>query len=311
MARRHVNVLWVPEGGDQVRQFRVAVWPLYALASLAALLLIFLVGAGIVYFNMAQAQAENRILQAENEALRGELVTLGGETDRLDHAVRSGIHLANEARLLAGLAPYSEEVALQGVGGTRVGEAREANSGLTPGVRRTVVAYRDRLEQLSRQLAFQEESFIAVKQVVVESRQRLDRVPTINPVSGPYFLSSGFGSRRDPFTGRPSWHTGVDLRAPLGTAFRASADGRVVFAGYDGDFGLAIHVDHGDGLVTVYAHASDTAVHVGDEVHRGDVIGHIGHSGRTTGNHLHYEVRKNGSPANPRQYILQGEHFLD
>lgn len=311
MAARFVNILWVPEGGDKVRQFRVPVWPLYALGVLGTLLFVMLVGAGVAYVSAGHTAAENRILVAENEALRNELVSLGGETARLDRAVKSQIHLANEARLLAGLPPYSEAVALQGVGGSPAAGTAYAQQGLSNGVRRTVGLYRDRLEQLSRQLEFQEESFEEVKETVAANRERLDHIPTINPVIGPFFVSSNFGTRTDPFTGRPSRHTGIDLRAPLGTPIRATADGRVVSVGFNGDFGLSIEIDHGYGYSTYYAHANDAVVRSGQSIRRGDVIAHVGHSGRTTGNHLHYEVRKSGSPVNPRQFILQGDHFLD
>lgn len=311
MAMRFVNVLWVPEGGDQVRQFRIPVWPLYALGTLGVLLFLMLVGAGAAYVNIGHTHAENRLLAAENEALRSELVNLGGEAARLDRTVKSQIHLANEARLIAGLPPYSEAVALQGVGGAPAAGTTYAPQELSGGVRRTVGLYRERLEQLSRQLEFQEESFLEVKETVAANRERLDHIPTINPVSGPFFVSSGFGIRTDPFTGRQSRHTGLDLRAPLGTPIRASADGRVTSVGFNGDFGLTVEIDHGYGYSTCYAHANDASVRAGQTVRRGDVIGHVGHSGRTTGNHLHYEVRKSGTPVNPRQFILQGDHFLD
>ncbi len=311
MARRHVNILWMPEGGDDVRQFRIAIWPLYTLAGAAALAIILLVGAGVAYVSSAQTQGANRVLQAENEALRAELVTLGEATGRLDRSVKANIHLANETRLLAGLAPYSEEVALQGVGGAPAVGFSSANPNLTPGVGRTVGLYRDRLEQLTRQVTFQEESFREVKEIIAANQSRLDRIPTINPISGPCFFSSGFGPRRDPLTGRPAFHTGVDLRAPEGTPFRAAADGCVTFVGYNGDFGQTIEIDHGQGYVSVYAHAEKAFVRPGQNVHRGDKIGEVGHSGRTTGNHLHYEVHQDGRAVNPRQFILQGGHFLD
>jgi murein DD-endopeptidase MepM/ murein hydrolase activator NlpD len=311
MARRFVNILWMPEGGDDVRQFRIALWPLYALAGIASLAVILLVGAGVAYVSAARTQGANRVLQAENEALRAELVTLGEETGRLDRSVKANIHLANETRLLAGLAPYGEEIALQGVGGTPAVGFASTNPSLTPSVGRTVGLYRERLDQLSRQVAFQEQSFLEVKEIVAVSQSRLDRIPTINPISGPCFFSSGFGARRDPFTGRPTLHTGVDLRAPEGTLFRATADGTVTSVGYKGDYGQTIEIDHGQGYVSVYAHADKILVHLGQSVHRGDKIGEVGHSGRTTGNHLHYEVHQDGRPVNPRQFILQGDHFLD
>jgi len=310
MPTRRVNIIWMPEEGGCVRQFRIPLWPFYLAVVVALLVLTALTGAAVTFFHARDAQRENRLLFAENEALRGELVALGAETDRLDCTVRAHIQLANEARLLAGLPPYGEEAALLGVGGTPVPEEQAAGR-MTPPLQRTVRRYHDRLDQLGRQLAFQEESFVEVREVIAASRERLDHVPTINPVAAPHYFSSGFGARRDPFTGRPARHNGIDLSAPRGTPFRCTADGQVVFVGRNGDFGKSIKIDHGNGFVTVYAHADRLLVERGQAVRRGDVIGEIGNTGRSTGDHLHYEVRQDGRPVNPRTFIIEHDNFLD
>jgi len=296
-----MDVIIMPGGGGNIRQFRVPLWPIISLAAISVFLLIFLIGAGAAYLRLLQVEQENQILYAENEALRTELVGLGGQVDRLDGEFQAQMRLANEARLVAGLPAIEQAVALQGGGGTR---PAAGVPGMTPAVARTTVLYRDRLEQLSRQVSFQEENFREVQTVIETSRDRLARVPTINPVLGHCYFSSGFGPRRDPITGGRGYHTGLDICAAYGTPFCATADGVVTFAGYQGGLGRAIRIDHGNGYQTLYGHASSLLVRVGQAVKRGEVVGKVGNSGRTTGIHCHYEVRQNGRPLDPRSYIL-------
>ena len=117
-------------------------------------------------------------------------------------------------------------------------------------------------------------------------------------------VTSSFGRRRDPFTGRLAWHRGIDLRAPHGTPVLASAEGRVIRAGYYGAYGRLVEMDHGNGLRTRYAHNSRLAVKVGQWVPRGEILAYVGSTGRASAPHLHYEVHLDGEPVNPEPYIL-------
>ncbi|MFZ0961028.1 MAG: M23 family metallopeptidase [Terriglobia bacterium] len=125
--------------------------------------------------------------------------------------------------------------------------------------------------------------------------------PSIWPVRG--IITAGFGQRMDPFTGEGEFHTGVDIAAPVGTPIRAAADGILFFAGRDANYGNEALIDHGYGLTTKYAHLSSLCVAVGQEVRRGQVIGTVGSTGRSTGPHLHYEVLVGGTPVNPAKYL--------
>jgi murein DD-endopeptidase MepM/ murein hydrolase activator NlpD len=117
------------------------------------------------------------------------------------------------------------------------------------------------------------------------------------PVDGR--VSSRFGPRADPFTGEHRHHAGVDFAAPEGSEIRAARSGRVVFAGARGGYGNAVELDHGDGVTTLYAHASDLLVREGDRVAAGEPIGRVGSTGRATGPHLHFEVRNDRQPQDP------------
>ncbi|HVB99134.1 MAG TPA: M23 family metallopeptidase [Candidatus Dormibacteraeota bacterium] len=126
-------------------------------------------------------------------------------------------------------------------------------------------------------------------------------VPSLWPVIGP--ITASFGEREDPFTDEPAFHPGIDIGVPYGTPVRATADGIVVFAGEEEGYGREVVIDHGFGISSCYAHLSGFNTQVGDHVDRGDVIGYVGDSGRSTGPHLHYEVRIHNTPVNPWPYM--------
>jgi murein DD-endopeptidase MepM/ murein hydrolase activator NlpD len=148
------------------------------------------------------------------------------------------------------------------------------------------------------------ESRLASVKDKVESEQALARAtPSIWPLAG--WLSSGFGQRKDPFDGSPDFHAGLDIATDRGTPVRATADGTVESAGYNGSYGNSVLLDHGFGIGTRFGHMSRLAVHTGDHVHRGDVIGYVGSTGRSTGAHLHYEILLNGQPINPLRLLAR------
>ena len=126
-------------------------------------------------------------------------------------------------------------------------------------------------------------------------------VPSIWPVHGA--VSAGFGERIDPLNGEGAFHSGMDIAAPTGTEVMASADGMVLSAGPEAGYGNAILLDHGNGMTTKYGHLSEIDIVVGQEVKRGQIIGAVGSTGRTTGPHLHYEVHIHDAPVNPATYL--------
>jgi murein DD-endopeptidase MepM/ murein hydrolase activator NlpD len=130
---------------------------------------------------------------------------------------------------------------------------------------------------------------------------RANSIPNLWPVDGQ--VTGSFGERIDPFNGEGAFHRGVDIGSPVGTQIIAPADGVVAFADVVGGYGRALQIDHGNGISTRYGHLSGFAVTAGQAVHRGDVIGYVGDSGRSTGPHLHYEVRINDTPVNPYKYL--------
>jgi murein DD-endopeptidase MepM/ murein hydrolase activator NlpD len=135
---------------------------------------------------------------------------------------------------------------------------------------------------------------------VVGAKKKL--LPSMLPVEGGWY-SSNFGWRIDPFNGVRAFHEGMDFMAESGTEARAAAAGVVAFADFHSQYGNMIEIDHGNGLITRYAHLSKRLVKIGDVVLSGGTIGQVGRTGRATGPHLHFEVRQNGAPLNPMRFL--------
>ncbi|MGL4636858.1 MAG: M23 family metallopeptidase [Beijerinckiaceae bacterium] len=148
-------------------------------------------------------------------------------------------------------------------------------------------------------------------QFAIQQAQRIRKVVSSLPIDRPlgmeFETTSGFGSRSDPFTRSLAMHTGIDFRAPTGAAVRATGSGKVIDAGRIGGYGNMVEIDHGHGLTTRYAHLSSIEVDVGDNVAKGELIGRVGSTGRSTGPHLHYETRIDGDAADPMRFLRAGQ----
>ena len=168
----------------------------------------------------------------------------------------------------------------------------------------------DDLAQMVRQSKLQLESYDDIIAILEQEKNIRDSTPSIRPLKGGY-LSSRFGRRMDPFTGRISMHTGVDYRARTGSPVMATADGVVTMAKKNGSFGLMIEINHGNGFKTRYAHLSKMLVRRGSKIKRGEIIGLVGNTGRSTGSHLHYEVMFKKARRDPLHYVIPSGTYFD
>ena len=156
---------------------------------------------------------------------------------------------------------------------------------------------------LARQVESRNDMLGVLEAQLFEQAVKKKMIPTMMPVKAPYNASS-FGWRIDPFTGQRAIHEGIDFIAENGTPIVAAAGGVVMFAGFHPQYGNMIDIDHGNDLVTRYAHASKIVVQEGDLVQRGRKIGEVGNTGRSTGPHLHFEVRFRGAAQNPAKFLV-------
>jgi murein DD-endopeptidase MepM/ murein hydrolase activator NlpD len=163
--------------------------------------------------------------------------------------------------------------------------------------------FSEKLDELSRSLETRKDMMGVLEAQLFEQAVRKRMVPTMMPVKAPY-NASGFGRRVDPFTGQWAMHEGIDFLAEMGSPIVAAADGVIVFAGFHPQYGYMVDIDHGNDLVTRYAHCSKLLVKEGDVVQRGHKIGEVGSTGRSTGPHLHFEVRYRGAAQNPSKFLV-------
>jgi len=171
---------------------------------------------------------------------------------------------------------------------------REASGGPLRG---EITALRSRAEALTLSFARMDEAW-------QERLKLLASTPSLLPVQG--YLGDGYGWRPDPFTGEREFHRGLDIVAPHGAPVRAAADGVVVQAGRAAGYGWMVHLSHGYGLATRYGHLSEVLVRPGQRVRKGEIIGRVGSTGRSSGPHLHYEVYRGAAPVNPHSYVTKG-----
>jgi murein DD-endopeptidase MepM/ murein hydrolase activator NlpD len=246
----------------------------------ASALVMFAVMCGLVYgfYGLTQQAAHLRI-ERENQRLRAENDKQRQELQNLNNRVNA---VEDTSRKLAEVSGVQEEArTVHGQGGP----ARPVDSAAA------LVALELKTAKLERELRMYE-GFL----------REHGMTPSIWPVVGR--LESGVGGRRNPFGGRGyEYHEGQDIDAAYGTPVQVAASGRVIIAGWQRGYGNVVYVDHGSGLSTRYGHLSEIDVSVGQAVTRGQTIGLVGSTGRSTGPHLHYEVRINNQPVDPKQYL--------
>lgn len=227
-------------------------------------------------------EAENRKLRAENGRFEASLARLGAQIDAFETGVR---RLASAVGLkdLPSLHPAAGggTSSLRGIGGQEM-------------LQEELDALRARAGHLG----------LSLEQLNVKWQERmrlLASTPHGIPVQGSF--SDGFGWRNDPFTGVRAFHEGLDVVAPAGTAVRTTADGVVTRVGRERGYGKLVQISHGYGLGTVYGHLSMTLVEPGQRVRRGEIVGRVGSTGRSTGPHVHYEVHQGGRAVDPRKFL--------
>jgi len=295
--RRHYTVMVVPDARAGMKRFHLegkhlalglgGVAVILALAFAAPLLLAW----GVHLDSRLAVVAAERDRLAENSAsMEASLADLRQKLDRFERRTE-------KLAALAGLDLPSVQSAGQGVGA--------GIENLSPRARADVLAaeaeaLHDRSDLVGRRLD-------TVERAIRSQSERLAHVPSIFPVRG--LIGAGFGWRRDPFTGLRQFHRGIDISAPEGTPVRAPADGIVVKAERNGGYGKVLYIAHGNGIVTRYGHLSAYRVRPGQKVHRGDVIGLVGSTGRSTAPHLHYEVLVGGRQVDPMRYIMDDGLF--
>lgn len=248
--------------------------------------------AGLVadYLMTNLDRSELQRLQVENLSQREELHRLVVKLEDLRQEMVVLAQNDAKVRVMAKLsAPKSDSIA--GVGGPARAD----------GVDQEFNQIQQRIDEVRRQIDLRRESQEEIQGILNDQRSLLAAKPLGWPVKG--WLTSSFGLRRDPFNGKRKMHEGLDVAARTGSSVVATADGIVSSLKTEPGYGKMVTIDHGYGYRTLYGHNSKFNVKVGQRVRRGDRIASVGNTGRSTGSHVHYEIRLNGVPVNPQKYL--------
>lgn len=303
MASRRYTILIADRGTGVVRRFTISLRPTLAFIG-AVLALPILIGLGARWsarVEMADLKTANVALLMENESYRAATGQLASQVSSLQSAItelseRASVDPAVQKAMEK--LPSLGRASAVGVGGGGASQVppRSVLSAAVSSPENTFGLIRDLLGIL--------ETRLETVRYGVERRQALaSATPSLWPTAG--WLSSTFGGRTDPFSGSPDFHPGIDISADRGAPVHATADGQVESASYSGNYGNLVVIDHGFGIATRYGHLSRFAVRAGQPVKRGDLIGYIGSTGRSTSPHLHYEVTLNGRLINPLRLLTE------
>ena len=293
----------IPQKTSRVLRIHV---PHFAFAAGTVLLLLFLVFGGYGVYRSVVLQSELEELHAlKDKYLRQqiEVKKVSNNVAQFKSQMNRLRELDYKLRLITDLEVDRPTPSLYGIGGSLDirGNGLAKNADLS---RMDLITLLDKdLVRLKEMANYQEESFNNLKAFLVDQKDLLERSPYRWPVRG--FISSGYGPRLDPFTGLQRRHVGIDIVAPTGTVVKAPADGIATYTALDPTLGNMLVIDHGYGVITRYGHNDSIMVREGLRVKRGDPIALVGSSGKSTGPHLHYEIRINDVAVNPLNYILE------
>jgi murein DD-endopeptidase MepM/ murein hydrolase activator NlpD len=296
MAKKHLSFIIIPHNKEKFRTVSLSKRSLRIFVGVCSVLIVALTVFLIDYFTMNVTRQKYKNLLDENADQKQALAQYEESIENLQKTVDSFESYAKKLNVMAGL--KSEDVLNEepGVGGASV----------TP-ESLTVDAEPDNnltlLENIGSKAQGIEKNLITLNHFFEEEILRLASTPTIWPTKG--YMSSAFGWRDDPFTGKRTFHYGIDIATHYGNPVIATADGVVIQTKIEKISGRTIKINHRGGITTVYCHLSKFLVKSGQRVKRGDVIGLVGKTGKARGPHVHYEVRKNGKALNPYYYILE------
>lgn len=287
----------IPETGSKPRSYRVSTY-LIKVACFCALLFF----AGIGFFSWQFVNSAHQI--SELEAVRRkhlaqkEKISSFAEDIKILHRRMGELQKSNNKfRVIAGLSQNDNPQYLSGIGGETADDAQSFDPET-----KIINEIHNNIRQLDVQVGIEQNSLKELGDTIREKKSLLASTPAIWPAKG--WLSSGFGYRRSPFTNKREMHKGIDIATYFGSPVNATADGVVTFSGTDGGLGKTVKIDHGYGYTTRYGHNSNLLVKVGERVKRGQIIAKVGSTGRSTGPHLHYEVRLNKISVNPYNHLL-------
>ncbi len=306
--RKKISFFILSNNSSPVKQLTVSRAMLRFLSVLFAACLVLLTYVIYDYTNIHKTVSDHQglqnIISHQSDQITGQRDQIQKFADEIT-ALKSKLIALNDfekkIRIIANIEKAADQDSLFGVGGS-IPDDLDTKIPLTAKHNSLMREMHEQTKQLELASGRQQEGFESLFNFLQDQRNLLSSTPAIRPVKG--WSTSGFGYRKSPFTGLREFHKGLDIATRMATPVIATADGIVSFTGTKGLLGKVVTIDHGHGIVTRYGHLKKISKKSGAAVKRGDVIANVGVSGRTTGPHVHYEVRLNGMPVNPIKYIL-------
>lgn len=301
--KRYITLFVLSNHASKTKQIRVSVRTLKAAVAVGVVFTLVLLAGIFDYARIKSNYSEYYNLKKDYTSQKIVLQSFSSKIKEMEGQIaRLGL-FDKKLRIIANIEAPRETAhtdQIMGLGGASADE--EFLSG--PGARLNglVTRMRSDLNRLEQQASFQENSFAELQEQLVKQASFLAATPSIWPARG--WVTSTYGNRISPFTGRPQRHKGLDIANRVGTSVIAPANGIVVKVGRNGALGKSVVISHGYGVKTTYGHLSEASVKTGQRVKRGQKIASMGNTGRSTGPHLHYAITSNGVSVNPSKYIL-------
>jgi murein DD-endopeptidase MepM/ murein hydrolase activator NlpD len=324
LGRKHYTVLVFSQQAARVKKFIFS--PLTLKVGAAALILLFIFSGYLFYdyisyqkktFDLQEIRSELSFQQAEIQSFLEKITLLEEQLTRLklvEEQVRNGLKEVQELKKEKKVKKVPPPPRLPGKTSKRSESSKTKHYSSPLRGKEVSILEKERpkpvsrlhldLLELSKEAFQREQNLKELKDSLLAQKSVLLSIPSLWPVIGR--ITSAFGETRfSPSSGGTRPHQGIDIAAPTGTPIMAPADGVVIIAGKEAQYGRLVSIDHGHGYATRYGHLKDIRVKPGDRVHAGQILGTVGTSGNTTGPHLHYEVRIHGRPVNPFLYLTQ------
>lgn len=307
------HIILIPKNADKTKRIHLST--ISARLLLIATLLIVPIIVTSLFFTvhyqnkveaLKQSMSEEKLVLEQKEALANRLSTLEKSINHTDQTI-SKLETALDGdvgQMSQGTGPVDEETLkrMEIKVGNEPRGSLELDNMLDQGEAPTLTRIRTQIGELGRKSIDLQNRIDEMYDLHEDKIRFLEATPNSFPVEG--WVTSGFGFRHNPYSGGYKMHYGLDIASPIGTPVKAPADGSVLWADYSGGYGRKLVIEHGYGVVTVYAHASEFFVKQGDKIKKGQVIASVGSTGNSTGPHLHYEVYVDGIPTDPLNYII-------
>ena len=332
MERKNVTLFFVNHSSGESKKFVLSLVSLKVAFFISSLVILIFVAGFVDYMSLMVEALENKKMATENAQLKQQFQLVEGRLNALESSLERVKTFTNKLKLITNIDTEDRVTKLTMGVKPAPGQNVEEYEPMDQRMSESDMAEQDqkfpqpqivnekrneiveqsseqdystlviRIDKAVRETQMKEQSVIELWESLSERQSLLNATPNIKPARG--WLTSRFGYRLNPFTNKMQMHAGLDIAAAPGSPVYAPADGIVIFASYDETYGKLVSIDHGYGVTTRFAHNSQIYVHVGQKVSKYDVIAAVGNTGRSTGPHLHYEVRIGGTPVDPINFVL-------